>query len=77
MAPPLEVRSIPSGRYATPSTAVPTPGCRARLAAAPAEWLPSSGEQVGEGLSYEIYRNDPSNTPREDLLTEVYLLLAG
>ena len=40
------------------------------------EWLPKSGHRVGEGPSYEVYRNTPMNTPPEELRTELYLPIA-
>ncbi|MFN8579716.1 MAG: GyrI-like domain-containing protein [Gemmatimonadaceae bacterium] len=40
------------------------------------EWLPRSGERVGDGVSYEIYRNTPMDTPTEKLLTDIYVPLA-
>lgn len=40
------------------------------------EWLPSSGHRVGEGSSYEIYRNTPAEVPPEELVTELYVPLA-
>jgi hypothetical protein len=28
---------------------------------------------LGEGVSYEVYRNTPENAPREKLTTQLYL----
>jgi len=39
------------------------------------EWLPSSGEHVGPGQRYEIYRNTPETTEQEALRTDLYLPL--
>ncbi len=39
------------------------------------EWLPASGERVGDGPSYEIYRNTPATAPKERLETELFLRL--
>jgi len=41
------------------------------------EWLPASGHRVGAGASYEIYRNDPRTTPKEELRTDLYIPLAS
>jgi AraC family transcriptional regulator len=41
-----------------------------------AEWLPSSGQRVGNGPTYELYRNDPSNTRPEELRTDLYIPIA-
>jgi AraC family transcriptional regulator len=40
------------------------------------EWLPQSGETSGPGVAYELYRNDPTDTAPEDLVTEIYVPLA-
>jgi AraC family transcriptional regulator len=40
------------------------------------EWLPRSGERVGAGPSYEVYRNNPGNAPPEALRTDLFLPLA-
>ena len=40
------------------------------------QWLPESGERMGEGTSFEIYVNDPSEVPTAQLRTELYLPLA-
>jgi AraC family transcriptional regulator len=37
------------------------------------EWVPASGRRIGPGASYEIYRNNPTNTPKEQLVTELYV----
>ena len=40
------------------------------------EWLPNSGHRVGNGPSYEVYRNNPSNTRPEELRTDLYIPIA-
>lgn len=40
------------------------------------EWLPASGHRLGDGPSYEIYKNTPLNAPKEELRTEMYIPLA-
>ena len=40
------------------------------------EWLPKSGQHMGEGPTYEIYRNVPAEVSKEQLRTELYLPLA-
>jgi AraC family transcriptional regulator len=39
-------------------------------------WLRGGGHRMGPGASYEIYRNDPTRVPKEDLQTELYLPVA-
>ena len=40
------------------------------------EWLPSSGHRLGPTPSFELYRNTPMDTPKEQLVTEIYAPLA-
>jgi AraC family transcriptional regulator len=40
------------------------------------EWVPASGNRIGDGVSYEIYRNTPEQVPKQDLRTELYVPLA-
>jgi AraC family transcriptional regulator len=39
------------------------------------EWLPRSEHRIGDGVSYEVYRNNPMNAKPEDLITEIYIPL--
>ncbi|WP_163808963.1 AraC family transcriptional regulator [Pseudodesulfovibrio sp. JC047] len=39
------------------------------------QWLPTSGQELKEGPSFEIYLNAPDNTPPEELQTDIYLPL--
>ncbi len=40
------------------------------------EWVPASGNRIGDGVSYEIYSNTPQQVPKEQLRTELYVPLA-
>ena len=40
------------------------------------EWVPASGNRIGDGVSYEIYRNTPAEVPKQELRTELYVPLA-
>ncbi len=67
---------IPGGRYACTTHVGPyeqLPDVWARLMGG---WLPESGHSAGGGVSFEIYRNTPADTPREQLRTELYVPLA-
>lgn len=37
------------------------------------EWLINSGFQPGDGLSFEMYRNDPNTHPEKKSLVDIYL----
>lgn len=39
------------------------------------EWLPQSGREVGDSVAFEAYYSDPTTTPPEELLTEIFLPL--
>lgn len=41
------------------------------------EWLPSSGRELLAAPALEFYRNSPEETPPRDLLTDIYMPLAG
>jgi AraC family transcriptional regulator len=40
------------------------------------EWVPASGNRIGDGVSYEIYLNNPTQVPKQELRTELYVPLA-
>jgi AraC family transcriptional regulator len=40
------------------------------------EWIPASGNRIGDGVSYEIYTNTPEQVPKKELRTELYVPLA-
>jgi len=37
------------------------------------EWLPASGHRVASRPSFEVYRNTPMDTPKEQLVTDLYV----
>jgi AraC family transcriptional regulator len=66
---------IPAGRYATvvhKGSYEDLPKTWERLKK---EWLPAHGHRAANP-SYEIYLNNPMTTPKQDLLTEIYVRLA-
>jgi len=40
------------------------------------EWVPATGNRIGDGVSYEIYLNNPTQVPKQELRTELYVPLA-
>jgi AraC family transcriptional regulator len=72
----LEEQRIPAGRYAC----VVHEGSYERLgdtwARLMGEWVPASGQRVGDGPSYEVYRNTPGAASEDELRTELYVPLA-
>jgi AraC family transcriptional regulator len=72
----LAEQRLPAGRYARTvhvGAYDTLPDTWARFLG---EWLPESGERLGPGPSYERYVNDPRQTPKDQLLTEIYVPIA-
>ncbi len=73
--PGLDEQRIPPGRFATVLHRGPYEQLGDVWARALGEWLPASGFRMGSGPSFELYRNDPTNTPKERLETEIWISL--
>jgi AraC family transcriptional regulator len=71
----LGERCLPAGRYASTTHIGPYEKLGDAWARFMGEWLPESGERMRDGVSYEIYRNTPENSPQEKLETELYIPL--
>jgi AraC family transcriptional regulator len=67
---------IPAGRYACATHEGPYTGLGDTWARLMGEWLPRSGHRIGDGVSYEIYRNTPGNAEPHELRTDIYVPLA-
>lgn len=67
---------ISGGRYARATHRGPYEGLGDAWERFKGEWLAHSGHRVGDGASYEVYRNNPTNTKPDQLLTDLYLPLA-
>jgi AraC family transcriptional regulator len=72
----LVEQRLPAGKYAMTTYVGPYEGIGDAWARLMGKWLPASGERVGCGSSYEIYRNTPADVPKEKLVTEIYVPLA-
>ena len=72
----LAEHRLPAGRYAKTVHAGGYEKLGDTWARFLGEWLPESGEQLGSGPSYERYVNDPTTTPKDKLLTEIYVPIA-
>jgi AraC family transcriptional regulator len=66
---------IPAGRYAHSTHVGPYTGLGEVWGHMRNEWLPQSGEKLGGGMSYEMYRNTPMNAKPNELVTDLYLPL--
>ncbi|HEY0714177.1 MAG TPA: AraC family transcriptional regulator [Polyangia bacterium] len=72
----LGEQRISGGRYATFVHIGPYEKLGDAWAWLMGQWLPRSGQRVGSGVSYEIYRNTPMDVPKDKLETEIYVPLA-
>jgi AraC family transcriptional regulator len=69
----LVEKRLPEGRYARTTHVGPYTQLGDAWSRLMGEWLPRSGHRVGEGSSYEVYRNNPTNTAPSELRTDLYL----
>jgi len=66
--------TIPAGRYARATYTGPLDGLGGAWGEFTGGWLPSSGEQLGSGVAFEIYRSDGSDGT--EAVTELHIPLA-
>jgi AraC family transcriptional regulator len=66
---------LPAGRYAHTTHLGPYTGLGEAWAYLKNEWRQKSGEKLGKGMSYEVYRNTPMNAKPHELITDLYLPL--
>jgi AraC family transcriptional regulator len=72
----LDDQKIAGGRYARTEHIGPYEKLGDTWARFLGEWLPASGNRIGTGSMYEIYRNDPTKVAPSELRTELYISLA-
>ncbi|QJB56025.1 AraC family transcriptional regulator [Pseudodesulfovibrio sp. zrk46] len=70
---PVGTKTIPAGRYATTLHKGPYTKLAATYEQLCGQWLPQNGYELEAKPSFEVYLNDCTITPEEDLLTEVYI----
>ncbi|HEY0705697.1 MAG TPA: AraC family transcriptional regulator [Polyangia bacterium] len=73
--PGLHELQVAAGRYASTLHRGPYETLGDSWSQLMGQWLPQSGQRIGPGVSYEIYRNTPLEVPRERLETELYVPL--
>jgi AraC family transcriptional regulator len=69
------IQEIPPGEYAATTHKGSYETLYRTYARLCGGWLPQSGREARSAPSLELYRNTPSNTPPDELLTEIYLPL--
>jgi AraC family transcriptional regulator len=67
---------IPKGRYACAVHHGPYEALPQAWHQLMSEWLPESGQRLGGGPSFELYRNTPDEVPADELRTELCVPLA-
>jgi AraC family transcriptional regulator len=72
----LVEQRLAAGRYASTLHVGPYEKLGDAWARFMGEWLPASGHRLGTGASYELYHNDPSQVPKEQLRTELFISIA-
>ncbi len=66
---------LPAGRYARVTHLGPYDTLGDSWSCMMGEWLPNSGERMGESASFEVYRNTPADTRPEELRTDLFIPL--
>src|SRR6266542_3433400 len=69
----LSEKRLPAGRYARTTHVGPYTELGDTWSRFMGEWLPKSGHRVGDGSSFEVYRNTPENAAPNELCTDLYL----
>lgn len=72
---PVEQGSLPGGEYAIITHQGPYEKLEETYGLIMGRWLPTSGRDLRETPWFELYRNDPSSTPPEQLLTDIHIPL--
>ena len=65
--------TLPAGRYASTLHVGPYEQLGDAWGRLMGQWLPQSGERGQDGDSYEIYLNNPTDVPKHELRTELYI----
>jgi len=74
----LSEQRVPAGRYACTTHVGPYEKLGDAWARFMGEWLPASGHRIGDGVSYEVYLNNPMNEPdKQKLKTEMCVPIAS
>ncbi len=69
------LKNLPGGSYAVFLHAGPYEQFRSTYREIFGAWLPTSGKQLRDEPSFEVYLNSPDSTPPQDLRTEIWIPL--
>lgn len=75
--PEVHVVDIPANTYAVATHVGPYRELGDAWARFIGDWFPTSGHTMGSGLCFEIYTNDPTQIPEDQVVTELYQPIAG
>ena len=70
------VQELGGGKYAISTHRGPYEGLADTYARLCGQWLPAAGYELRSAPAFELYRNSPQDTARDDLLTDIYLPVA-
>lgn len=73
----IGIQEIPAGEYAVTIHKGPYEKLAATYSVFCGQWFAESDREMKHAPSVELYLNDPKNTPPEDLLVEIRILLDG
>ena len=73
LPPGLSEVQVAAGRYARTRHTGPYEQLGDVWARFMGEWLPASGHRVASRPSFEVYRNTPMDTPKDQLVTDIYV----
>lgn len=76
LPPEVVEKRLPASRYARSTHLGPYDTLGDTWSRMMGEWLPGSGERIGSGASFEVYRNTPADTRPEELRTDLYVPIA-
>jgi AraC family transcriptional regulator len=71
----VEILNLEGGRYASYRLVGPYSGIATAFPRLFGEWLPASGYQRDDRPALEIYRNNPSDTPEAELITDLLVAI--
>jgi AraC family transcriptional regulator len=73
----IAIAEVPGGRYAVGTLKGPYEKLQGAYEWFMGTWFPQSGETPKDGPCFEVYLNDATSTPPEELLTAIHVPLAG
>jgi AraC family transcriptional regulator len=73
----IGVQELPGGEYAVVTHRGPYETLVETYRQLFQEWASICGRELRSSPNFEVYLNDPAITPPEDLVTEIYIPLAG